>query len=469
MLKSALALLSGNAFGSVLLLVRNLAIARLISVEDYGVAATFAIILALVEMASNLGLQQLIIQDNQGEDENFQAGLHGFNVMRGCISSILLFALSVPLADFLNIPDAAWAYQILAIIPLVRAFEHLDAHRLSRQLHFTPLIILKTVPVLISLISVWPLYLIYEDFRILLYSAILQWALFMLISHAIAKRPYRISWEKYFIKKCFSFGWPLLINSVLLFLVFQGDKLIVGRLLGMETLALFSLGVTLTLTPTLVAASTEQQFFLPLLSKHKGDAEKFKPIGLSAMQASMLNGLCFVVFIFTFTGPIVDILLGEKYILLKEMLPWFAVWQATRILKNGNTTVALALAKTSYAMIANAVRVFVLPITWILVSNGADLMVIIQLAIIAEVCAYFVSLYLILEIKIFKLSEMVFPIGCVFSTGVLLCILQSYTVSKFGWVLTLLLAAIAMSIFSMKELRYFIWGNLGMTASHRDG
>ena len=43
MIRKALALLSGNAFGSLMLLVRNLVVARLISVEDYGIAATFAI------------------------------------------------------------------------------------------------------------------------------------------------------------------------------------------------------------------------------------------------------------------------------------------------------------------------------------------------------------------------------------------------------------------------------------------
>ena len=38
MLKKAFMLVSGNAFGSALLLVRNLIIARLISPEDYGIA-----------------------------------------------------------------------------------------------------------------------------------------------------------------------------------------------------------------------------------------------------------------------------------------------------------------------------------------------------------------------------------------------------------------------------------------------
>ena len=56
MLRSALLILSGNAAASILTLARNLIVARLISVENYGIAATFAIAMAVVEMASALGI-----------------------------------------------------------------------------------------------------------------------------------------------------------------------------------------------------------------------------------------------------------------------------------------------------------------------------------------------------------------------------------------------------------------------------
>jgi len=75
MLRTAFVILSGNAATSLLLLVRNLVIARLISVEDYGIAATFGIVMALIEMASYLGMQQQIVQSKDGEDPRFQASL----------------------------------------------------------------------------------------------------------------------------------------------------------------------------------------------------------------------------------------------------------------------------------------------------------------------------------------------------------------------------------------------------------
>ena len=73
MLRKLILIFSGNAAASLMLLARNLLIARLVPVEDYGIAATFAVAMAVVEMASQLGLQQMIIQAQEGDDPKFQA------------------------------------------------------------------------------------------------------------------------------------------------------------------------------------------------------------------------------------------------------------------------------------------------------------------------------------------------------------------------------------------------------------
>ena len=45
MRRALLLILSGNALTSILLLVRSLVVARLLTLEDFGIAATFAIVI----------------------------------------------------------------------------------------------------------------------------------------------------------------------------------------------------------------------------------------------------------------------------------------------------------------------------------------------------------------------------------------------------------------------------------------
>lgn len=396
MLRKVLTILSGNAAASLLLLVRNLVVARLITVEDYGIAATFAMTMAFIEMATQFGLQQQIVQAKNGEDPRFQAVLQGFQVFRGIVAGLVLFALAGPIAAFLNIPEVAWAYQLMALMPVFRALQHFDIHRLNRSMRFGPMLLTALVPALLSLIAVFPFALWFGDWRVMLFALVLQEALGALTSHIVAQRPYRLAFDREIIAGSLKFGWPLLLNGVLLFLVMQGDKIIVGREISMAALGIYGMGVTLTLTPTLILAKTTQNFFLPQLSAMQAaDENTFDTTARATLQAALLNGLILILAVFLIGIPLIQVVLGEKFAPLEPLFIWLAVQQGARVFKSGTSTVALSAGATANAMIANLVRVASLPVVWWLLVNGGTLWTAILIATLAEVGGYGLALALL--------------------------------------------------------------------------
>lgn len=457
MFRSALLILSGNAAASLLLLARNLVIARLITVEDYGIAATFAISMAVVEMMSQLGLQQQIVQAKEGEDTRFQAGLQGFQVLRGVLSGLILFLAAGWIADFLNIPDVAWAYQVMALVPVLTALQHFDIHRLNRQMRFWPVVLTGAVPALLSLAAVWPLYLWLGDYRVMLWAIIAQMVLMAGISHVVAERPYRLLLDRAIMAGSLRFGWPLLVNGILMFGVFNGDKLIVGRVLGMETLAIFAMGFTLTLTPTLVMAKSAQNFFLPQLSKVNRDTQagttEFQHLSMTTLQVSLLNGAILVIAIALFGALLVQLLLGDKYASLIPLLMPLAVLQAMRVAKSGSAVVALSVGHTANAMLANMVRVATLPLVWYAVVQGAELLSVIWIATGGEVLGYLLSLWLLNRRVGTQLRSMIWPIACL----TVFTLTATIVPLSFGWIIQAALVALAaLSVMSMKDLRSYI-------------
>ena len=392
MLKSGLTILSGNAAASLLLLLRNLGIAVLIPVADYGVAATFAIAMAVVEMATDLGLQQQIVQSDKGEDARFQRALQGFQVLRGVIAGVALFALAGPLAAFMGVGDIAWAYQVLALVPVLNAFQHFDIHRLNRDMVFGPLVFTKTLPALVSLLVIWPLAAWLGDYRVMLWAIMVQIVLTLVLSHVVAKRPYGLVFDARVMRDSLAFGWPLLVNGALLFIVFQGDKIIVGRVMGMEALALVAMGFTLTLTPTLVLSRSVQNFFLPQLSRRDAD---FARLAQVAQEAALFVSVLLLVLVGILGPVLVDVVLGAKYAALVPLLIWFAVMQALRMAKVGIAVVALSVGATSLTMWGNLVRVALLPLVWWAAVQGAELRTLIWIGIIGEVAGYLIGLWLL--------------------------------------------------------------------------
>ena len=452
MLRSALLILSGNATASLLLLARNLIVARMIPVADYGVASTFAVAMAVVEMASALGLQQQIVQSKQGDDPHFQAALQGFQLLRGVISAVVLFAIAGPMARFMGIPEVIWAYQLLALVPVLNALVHFDIHRLNRQRVFWPMLLTGALPALASVLALWPLAQWFGDWRVMLYAIVVQAVLGAAVSHLVATRPYKLAFDPAIIKQSLRFGWPLLANGVLLFLVFNAEKLILGRTLGMETLAIFSMGLTLTLTPTLVLAKSVTNFFLPPLSSATTKA-RFEDIAIVVFQIHILFAGVFVLGAATLGPWLITGLLGAKYTPLISLLVWLAILQALRIFKGGPSTVALARGQTENAMVANVIRIALLPVAWWAVSRMGDLMPLIYLGILGEFLGAVVA---------FGLVWWRLGIGLARFGSMLCCVLA--TMGLVGWnqffphlFLPLWVALVALfpAVWFSKELRHF--------------
>ena len=232
----------------------------------------------------------------------------------------------------------------------------------------------------------------------MLWAIIAQAALTVLVSHVLAERPYRLVWDRAVMAGSLRFGWPLLVNAGLMFLVFQGDKLIVGRTMGMTELAIFSMGTTLTLTPTLVLAKSAQNLFLPRLSRTVGTPH-FIATAQQALQTISLSALGFVLSTLLVGGPALNLLLGDKYADLFPLLLWFALGQALRVTKAGPAIVALALGRTSNAMLANLARVVSLFFAAMVALQGGGMLAILMVALAGEAVGLLISLVLMLRVS----------------------------------------------------------------------
>lgn len=409
MVRALALLLSGNLLNASLMMARTLLLASLLSLYDYGVASTFVLAVAIVEMMSTLGLQARMLQFKNGNDPSFQAALQGFQAMRGVFNGLILFLLATPLANFFGAPEISWAYQAIALVPVLQGFMHFDLQRHERQLKYIPAFINLTVPVLVSIIMIWPLFLIFGDYRVLLFAILVQYFVMLLFSHMMAERPYRLTLDRVVIVDSFHFGWPVMLNGALMFAIFNGERMIIGRELGLEALAVFSMAVSLTLPIALVMSRSAVSFFLPQISGARGTARH--PVLASVVfQAHFVAGSILLLSVALFGGPFIYAVLGEKYADAIPLLAWLAIMQSIRVWKGGSSVVATAAGHTENAMVANSIRVAFLPIAWIAVAQGYSLLMVIWVGIAGELIGFFVGLTLALTRQGLGVRSIILPI-----------------------------------------------------------
>lgn len=388
LLRSGSQLVLGQVVSQIFSFIRNLIIARIITPADFGIAATFAMTLSLMEMISNVASEMLLVQSPDGNTPKMQGTAQLLKVGRGIANACILFAIAIPMARLFGVPQAQWAFQCLAIYPLLAGFNHLDIYRVQREMRFMPWVWATAGSNGLATLVAIPLALKLRDYSIMLWVLVLQAFFSMVVSHAVADRRYAWAWNKSHAKSIFSFGWPLLINGLLMYGIFEGDRLVIGsatRLFPRSQFTLADLGVYsvafgLTMAPSLLAANVGNSLFLPLLSEAQNDVVEFNNRTEFASQIMSLFAVLIAVPFILCGGWIIAFLYGGNYSAAGGFISWLAVMWAIRVLRTAPTVAAISRSDTRNAMFANILRSLALvgmltaaaigaPLVWIPVSG----------------------------------------------------------------------------------------------------
>jgi len=394
-LTGGLLLSVGNVVSALGSFLRNIIIARLISVEDFGIAATFALTVAMIELCSNLAIDRLLIQAPDGDDEELQATAHAIQLAQGIAGALVLFLIAAPIANLFGIPEVIWAFQLLALVPFIRGLSHLDRCRYQREMRFGPVVLVETGPQVAATLAAIPAAYFAADYTAMLWVVFTQIILLTVISHLVAKRRYSISWRGPLVRRALSFGMPLMLNGFLMFGIFQGDRAIVGATFGMTELGWFGAAFALTLAPTMVIARICQSFFLPQLAKAQDDVRSFSDTANVTMQVCLLGGVLVAVG-FAVAGPaLIKALYGDRYMAGAAVIGILGIMQGIRVTRAGPTIVSIARGQTTAPLWANFMRTIGLGISLVAVWQGFGVIGIAIGSLAGEVIALVSALYFI--------------------------------------------------------------------------
>ena len=358
--KTSLLLTLGQFLGHSFSLVRNAIIGHWLSPQDFGIAATFTITVSILEMASDMGSDKLLVQAKEGNDASLQNAAQFFSVLRGIASCILLLIAAPYVSMLFKIPQAQSAFYLLALVPLIRGFIHFDVKRFQRDMRLFPNLFAEFVPQFVTCLLAFPIVFIKTDYSAVIDLILLQSLLLVLMTHLLAKRDYEISFDRVAFKRLVGFGWPLMINGFLMFIIFQGDKFIIGIYYDMERLAVYSAAFILTMTPALLVIRVLSTVILPIFSKKQDDPQLLNVSYWHATEITVLLASAFVVFFTLYGNTVLALVFGKHYQGYAELMATLAALWSLRILRVPATLLAMAKGDTKVGLTANIFRSFAL-------------------------------------------------------------------------------------------------------------
>jgi O-antigen/teichoic acid export membrane protein len=379
---------------------------------EYGIAATFGITVAIITSATSFSVEALLIQDRQGSDPKLQRAVQLVVFAQGAVQAMLLFLLAPFLASLFNTPQVEWVFRWLAVIPLLRGLLHQDPTRYLRQMKYKPNVWATLIPEVASLIVVCIAAPIIQDYRLLVLALTTVPITALVVTHLSAERPYGWQSDRESIRRILVFGWPLLLNGLLMLLVSQGDRFLIGSAeslsifasdwLGMTAnaihaydkvdLALYSIAISLTFMPQIFASRTIPTLFLPGLSSLRDDPERHAQLFGSCLRFLSVLGTALAVG-FLLSGTTLTVLIySDRYAGVSPFIGWLGVATGIRILRMGPVVGAFSKGDTKIPLFGNIGRSFAVIGFLIVTLQALPLVWISRCLVLGEVLAVVVTL-----------------------------------------------------------------------------
>ena len=335
--------------------------ARFLGPEQLGLATTLVVTAAFFDLVSDTGADRFLVQDRHGDTTQVQNLVQLVYVSRGILVAAALVVFAVPVAHFYNAPKLAKGLMVLAFSPLIFGFLHLDIRRIQRDHDFRTeaicLIAAEGTALLATAVAAWAT----RDFTAALYGLITRACVQVALSHLLARRPYRLGWDRDHAPRLTRFAAPLMMNGLVLFIVSQGDRVIVGNQLGVKSLGYYSVVIMLVYYPSVALAQYIHTVFIPMISR-------FRDLPVEQLRTSdSLGGLTLVLGVLMVVGfaivapPMVPILFGARFNQAAMLVGLIGILQVTRFMLFWPTTVALAMGRSSTVLVSNLAHIFAVP------------------------------------------------------------------------------------------------------------
>lgn len=358
----------GFATGQLCSFLRNAMIGYALSKGDFGIAATITLVLQMLETLSDLGADRLLVQATDGDDPGLMAAAHATLVLRGLLTAVLIYLSAGIVVSFFDIPKARTAFEAAALVPLIKAFMHLDSRRQQRRLNNRNFVLIEVVPQVISLAATMPALALIGGYETVVWIAILLALLSVATSHVVSCRPYRIGIQPEYLKRLIAFGWPIWLSAFPLVIVYQGDRIIVGRLLGMDALAGYSAAFMIAMVPGLLAAKVGHALMLPLLSAQQANRNAFHHRYLIMCEGASIAAAIYLVAFVLAGGIILPLAFGSQYAGLGEIVGWLGAMWSLRMVQAVPGMALMATGDTRPFLTAGILRASALGLAFVAVE-----------------------------------------------------------------------------------------------------
>jgi len=325
-------------------LLKSLILARLLSPKDFGLFGIALLTFSILENFSNTGFNTALIQ-KKGKIENHLDSAWTVQILRETLIANIIFWFSPYISIFFSEPGATNILKGLALGILIKGFVNIGVINFRKEMEFNKNFIYEFSAVITDVIFSISMALILQNVWALVIGYILGNVVRVIVSHKISEFTPKISFDIHKISELFSFGKWILASNVLVYILTQGDDILVGRVLGATSLGVYQMAYKLSNLPATEWSHLVAKLTYPAYSKLQDNFKKMKKaytysLKLTAFLSFPVSGAIFI-----FADPFTKLILGEKWLSIIPIMKILSVYGLLRSIGATTGVIFMALGK----------------------------------------------------------------------------------------------------------------------------
>lgn len=301
-----------SASSKVISFLVTLVLARLLLPEQYGTVSIVIIIVSFFDVFVVSGLASALIQKKDVDDRDYSTILW-FSLLVALFFYIVLFFTSPYISNFYHIKELTPIIRVLSLRLFFTAINSVQNAYVSKNLMFKSFFYATLIGSVIS--GVIGIFLAYKDFGVwaLVVQTLSQSFLTIIIVRLqIPLKIYiELSWVRF--KSFFSFGWKLLVSSLLDTLYDEILGLSLSKKYTPSELAYYDKGRQLSDHISALVKTSLSKALFPIMSKSQDKLEQIKNIARINIKSTALVMSPFLLFLFAYSNEIIVILFTERW------------------------------------------------------------------------------------------------------------------------------------------------------------
>lgn len=302
-------------------IIFTIILARLISVEDYGIVAITTVIITVFSVIVDGGFGAAVIQRKDIDDKDLST-VYYFNIGISMILLVCIVISSKIISEFYGVPILSTIINILAIKLPISAMISLHQAILMRKLQFNKFFYTSITSMLVTgIIGISLAYFGYGIWALVIQDIMNALVTFLILNYFTKWYP-KIYFSIERLRSLFGFGSKLLIQSLLNVLFSNIRTLLIGKYYSAQDLALYNKGIQY---PNLIVSNIDtaiSRALFPIMSKSQNEINKIKEMASKVTRVSSYFLAPLLIGLFIIAEEFTQILLTEKWL---GMVPYLRI------------------------------------------------------------------------------------------------------------------------------------------------